>query len=152
MRRYLKELKPTDIEDLIAMISLYRPGPMDLIPHYIARKYGKEKITYIHPKLESILKTTYGIAIYQEQLLQIARDLGSFSYSEADILRRAIGKKNKALLDSQKQKLLNGMINNNIKPEIAEEIWNFIEPFAQYGFNRSHSACYAQIAFRTAYL
>ncbi len=152
MRRYLKELKPTDMEDLIAMISLYRPGPMDLIPHYIARKYGKEKITYIHPKLESILKTTYGIAIYQEQLLQIARDLGNFSYGEADILRRAIGKKNKTLLDSQKQKLLNGMINNNIKPEIAEKIWNFIEPFAQYGFNRSHSACYAQIAFRTAYL
>jgi DNA polymerase-3 subunit alpha len=152
MRRYLKELKPTDMEDLIAMISLYRPGPMDLIPHYIARKYGKEKITYIHLKLESILKTTYGIAIYQEQLLQIARDLGNFSYGEADILRRAIGKKNKTLLDSQKQKLLNGMINNNIKPEIAEKIWNFIEPFAQYGFNRSHSACYAQIAFRTAYL
>lgn len=152
MRRYLKELKPTNIEDLIAMISLYRPGPMDLIPHYIARKYGKEKITYVHSKLEPILKSTYGIAIYQEQLLQIARDLGGFSYGEADILRRAIGKKNKVLLDDQRQKLLTGMIQNDIKEETAKKIWDFIEPFAQYGFNRSHSACYAQIAFRTAYL
>ena len=152
MRRYLKELKPTDMEDLIAMISLYRPGPMDLIPHYIARKYGKEKITYLHPKLEPILKSTYGIAIYQEQLLQIAKDLAGFSLGEADLLRRAIGKKIKSLLDAQKQKLIQGMIERGINQDIAEKIWEFIEPFAQYGFNRSHSACYAQIAFRTAYL
>jgi len=152
MRRYLKELKPTDMEDLIAMISLYRPGPMDLIPHYIARKYGKEKITYLHPKLEPILKSTYGIAIYQEQLLQIAKDLAGFSLGEADLLRRAIGKKIKSLLDAQKQKLIQGMIERDINQDIAEKIWEFIEPFAQYGFNRSHSACYAQIAFRTAYL
>jgi DNA polymerase-3 subunit alpha len=152
MRRYLKELKPTDMEDLIAMISLYRPGPMDLIPHYIARKYGKEKITYLHPQLEPILKKTYGIAIYQEQLLQIARNLAGFTLGEADILRRAIGKKIRSLLEAQKQKLINGMINNGISQEIAEKIWEFIEPFAEYGFNRSHSASYAQIAFRTAYL
>ena len=152
MRRYLKELKPTDMEDLIAMISLYRPGPMDLIPHYIARKYGKEKITYLHPKLEPILKSTYGIAIYQEQLLQIAKDLAGFSLGEADLLRRAIGKKIKSLLDAQKQKLIQGMMERGINQDIAEKIWEFIEPFAQYGFNRSHSACYAQIAFRTAYL
>jgi len=152
MRRYLKELKPNDMEDLIAMISLYRPGPMELIPHYIARKYGKEKITYLHPKLEPILKKTYGIAIYQEQLLQIARDLAGFSLGEADILRRAIGKKIRSLLEAQKQKLINGMINNGISQEVAEKIWEFIEPFAEYGFNRSHSASYAQIAFRTAYL
>lgn len=152
MRRYLKELKPTDMEDLIAMISLYRPGPMDLIPHYIARKYGKEKITYLHPKLEPILKKTYGIAIYQEQLLQIAKDLAGFTLGEADILRRAIGKKIKSLLDAQKQKLINGMVERGISQQIAEKIWDFIEPFAEYGFNRSHSASYAQIAFRTAYL
>jgi DNA polymerase-3 subunit alpha len=152
MRRYLKELKPTDMEDLIAMISLYRPGPMDLIPQYIARKYGREKITYLHPKLEPILKSTYGIAIYQEQLLQIARDLAGFTLGEADLLRRAIGKKIKSLLDAQKQKLINGMKERDISQEIAEKIWNFIEPFAQYGFNRSHSASYAQIALRTAYL
>lgn len=152
MRRYLKELKPNDMEDLIAMISLYRPGPMDLIPQYIARKYGREKITYLHPKLEPILKPTHGIAIYQEQLLQIARDLAGFTLGEADILRRAIGKKIKSLLDAQKQKLINGMMEHGISQEIAEKIWNFIEPFAEYGFNRSHSASYAQIAFRTAYL
>ena len=152
MRRYLKELKPNDMEDLIAMISLYRPGPMELIPHYIARKYGKEKITYLHQKLEPILKKTYGIAIYQEQLLQIARNLAGFTLGEADILRRAIGKKIRSLLEAQKQKLINGMMNNGISQEIAEKIWEFIEPFAEYGFNRSHSASYAQIAFRTAYL
>lgn len=152
MRRYLKELKPNDMEDLIAMISLYRPGPMDLIPQYIARKYGREKITYLHPKLEPILKPTHGIAIYQEQLLQIARDLAGFTLGEADILRRAIGKKIKSLLDAQKQKLIQGMVERGISQEIAEKIWNFIEPFAEYGFNRSHSASYAQIAFRTAYL
>jgi len=152
MRRYLKELKPNDMEDLIAIISLYRPGPMELIPHYIARKYGKEKIIYLHPKLEPILNSTYGIAIYQEQLLQIAKDLAGFTLGEADILRRAIGKKIKTLLDAQKQKLIKGMMERGISQEIAEKIWNFIEPFAQYGFNRSHSASYAQIAFRTAYL
>jgi DNA polymerase-3 subunit alpha len=125
---------------------------MDLIPHYIARKYGKEKITYLHPKLEPILKSTYGIAIYQEQLLQIAKDLAGFSLGEADLLRRAIGKKIKSLLDAQKQKLIQGMMERGINQDIAEKIWEFIEPFDQYGFNRSHSACYAQIAFRTAYL
>lgn len=152
MRRYLKELKPTNLEDIIALLSLYRPGPMDLIPQYIARKFGREKITYLHPKLEPILKSTYGIAIYQEQLLQIARDLAGFSLGEADILRRAIGKKIKSLLEAQKQKLIEGMLQRGISQEVAEKIWNFIEPFAHYGFNRSHSASYAQIAYRTAYL
>lgn len=152
MRRYLKELKPTELEDIIAMVALYRPGPMELIPSFINRKHGKEKITYLHPKLEPILKNTHGIGIYQEQMMQIARDLGGFSLPEADTLRKAIGKKIKALLDAQKEKLINGMIKNGIDKKIAEQIWELFPPFAKYGFNRSHAACYALIAYQTAYL
>src|SRR3989344_2382253 len=105
MRHYLKELKPTDLEDIIAMVSLYRPGPMELIPSFVNRKHGKEKVTYLHPKLEPILKSTYGIGIYQEQMMRIARDFAGFTLSEADTLRKAIGKKIKALLDAQKENL-----------------------------------------------
>lgn len=152
MRRYLKELKPTDIEDIIAMLSLFRPGPLQFIPNYIARKHGKEKIHYPHPKLEPILKKTYGIIVYQEQLLELAKTLAGFTLGEADILRKAIGKKIRSLLEEQKTKLIQGMIKNGIDQKTAEKIWSFIEPFAEYGFNRSHSASYAQIAFRTAYL
>ena len=152
MRRYLKELKPTKLEDIIAMIALYRPGPLELIPSFIRRKHGKEKITYLHPKLEPILKNTYGIGVYQEHMMQIARDLAGFTLPEADTLRKAIGKKIKSLLDEQKEKLINGMIKNGIPPKIAEEIWELFPPFARYGFNKSHAACYALIAYRTAYL
>ncbi len=152
MRRYLKELKPSELEDIIAMVSLYRPGPMELIPQYIRRKFGNERITYLHPKLEPILKKTYGVAIYQEQLMQIARDLAGFTLSEADILRKAVGKKIKSLLEEQSKKMIDGMIGNGISQRIAEQIWHWFEPFARYGFNRSHAACYAMIAYRTAYL
>lgn len=152
MRHYLKELKPTEIEDIIAMISLYRPGPMELIPQYIRRKFGKEKITYLHPLLEPILKNTYGVGVYQEQMMRIARDLAGFTLAEADTLRKAIGKKIKALLDQQKEKLINGMVKNNIPLKTANEIWNLFPPFARYGFNRSHGACYAMIGYQTAYL
>jgi len=152
MRRYLKELKPTDLEDIIAMVALYRPGPMELIPTYIKRKFGKERIHYLHPKLEPILSKTYGVAIYQEQLMQIARDLAGFTLSQADILRKAVGKKIKSLLDEQSKKMIDGMIANAIDKKIAEQIWHWFEPFAKYGFNRSHAACYAMIAYRTAYL
>lgn len=152
MRRYLKELKPNELEDIIAMVALYRPGPMELIPQYIRRKFGKERIVYLHPKLEPILKKTYGVAIYQEQLMQIARDLAGFTLAEADTLRKAVGKKIKALLDEQAQKMIEGMIKNNIKKNVAEQIWQWFEPFARYGFNRSHAACYAMIAYQTAYL
>ena len=152
MRKYLKELKPTEFEDIIAMVSLYRPGPMELIAHYIKRKYGQEEITYLHPKLEPILKNTYGIGIYQEQMMRIARDLAGFSLPEADTLRKAIGKKIKELLDAQKEKLINGMIDNGIAQKTAEAIWELFPPFAKYGFNRSHGACYALIAYQTAYL
>jgi DNA polymerase-3 subunit alpha len=152
MRRYLKELKPTEFEDIIAMISLYRPGPMELIPDFIARKHGKQKISYIHPKLKPILKNTYGIAVYQEQVLQIARDLGGFTYGEADVLRKAIGKKIKKLLDEQQEKWMNGLTKNGVDQKTATRLWEFVKPFASYGFNRSHAACYARIAYETAYL
>jgi DNA polymerase-3 subunit alpha len=152
MRRYLKELKPSELEDIIAMVSLYRPGPMELIPSYIARKFGKEEVTYIHPLLEPILKKTYGVGIYQEQMMRIARDLAGYSLAEADTLRKAIGKKIKELLDEQREKLTAGMIRNGIDKKSAEEIWDLFPPFARYGFNRSHAACYAMISYQTAYL
>ncbi|MBU6141904.1 DNA polymerase III subunit alpha [Patescibacteria group bacterium] len=152
MRRYLKELKPHEMEDIIAMVALYRPGPMELIPQYINRKFGRERITYLHPKLEPILKKTYGVAIYQEQLMQIARTLAGFTLGEADTLRKAVGKKIKALMDEQSQKMIDGMVKNGITQRTAEQIWHWFEPFARYGFNRSHAACYAMIAYRTAYL
>lgn len=152
MRRYLKELKPTELEDIIVMVAAFRPGPMEFIPTYIARKNGKEKVTYLHPGLEPILKSTHGVAIYQEQVLRIANQLAGFTLSEADILRKAVGKKIKKLLDEQSEKFINGLINNGINNATAEKIWHFIEPFARYGFNRSHAACYALIAYQTAYL
>lgn len=152
MRRYLKLLQPTDMEDIIAMVSLYRPGPMPFIPEYIDGKHGRRKVTYIHPKLEPILKKTFGIAVYQEQVFEIARSLAGFTYGEADVLRKAVGKKIKSLLDEQEQKIIQGMTAKGIDANIAKQIWEFILPFARYGFNRSHAACYAMIAYRTAYL
>jgi DNA polymerase-3 subunit alpha len=152
MRRYLKELKPTELEDIVAMVALYRPGPMELIPQYIARKHGREKVTYLHPKLEPILRTTHGIGIYQEQMMRIARDLAGFSLSQADTLRKAIGKKIKELLEKQEELLVNGMIQNGIDKRTAKKIWDLFPPFARYGFNRSHAVCYAFIAYQTAYL
>ncbi|MFA5128824.1 MAG: DNA polymerase III subunit alpha [Patescibacteria group bacterium] len=151
MKRYLRELKPTIFEDIIAMVALYRPGPMDWIPSFIAGKNSNKKIKYLHPKLEPILSTTHGIAVYQEQILQIARDLAGFTLGEADILRKAVGKKIAKLLGEQKEKFINGCIKNNISKETAENVFAFIEPFAGYGFNRSHAACYARIAYETAY-
>ncbi|HMB17426.1 MAG TPA: DNA polymerase III subunit alpha [Candidatus Paceibacterota bacterium] len=152
MKQYLRKLKPTEFEDIIAMISLYRPGPIDLIPHYIKRKFGEEEVTFLHPKLEPILAPTYGIGIYQEQMMRIARDLASFSLGEADVLRKAIGKKIKSLLDKQKKKLIDGMVENGIDKKTAKKIWELFPPFARYGFNRSHAASYAMIAYQTAYL
>lgn len=152
MRRYMKEIKPTALEDLIALVALFRPGPMELIPLFIKRKNGEEKITYLHPNLEPILKNTYGIGVYQEQMMQIARDLAGYTLPEADTLRKAIGKKIKSLLDEQKEKLINGMIKNGIDKKTAGKIWDLFPPFARYGFNKSHAACYALIGYRTAYL
>ncbi len=152
MKRYLRELKPTEFEDIIAMVALYRPGPMEWITDYIAGKHKRKKVSYLHPKLEKILDKTYGVAIYQEQVMQIARDLAGFKMGQADILRKAMGKKIAQLLAEQKQKFIDGCVKNGIYKELAEQIFSFIEPFADYGFNRSHAACYALIAYQTAYL
>ncbi|MBU1118428.1 DNA polymerase III subunit alpha [Patescibacteria group bacterium] len=152
MKRYLKMLRPTEFEDIIAMVSLYRPGPMEWIPDYIAGKHGKKEANYIHPKLKPILEKTYGVAIYQEQVMKIAQELAGFSLGEADLLRKAVGKKIKSLLMEQKQNFIKGCKKNGVKISIAKKIFEFIEPFAGYGFNRSHAACYALIGYQTAYL
>jgi len=152
MRRYLKQLQPSEFEDIIAMVSLYRPGPMEFIPDYIDGKHGRREISYLDERLKPILGRTYGIAVYQEQVSEIARQLAGFSYGQADTLRKAVAKKNKALLDEQGKKLIQGMVDHGIAKPIAKQIWDFILPFARYGFNRSHAACYAMIAYRTAYL
>ncbi|MEA3273215.1 MAG: DNA polymerase III subunit alpha [Patescibacteria group bacterium] len=150
-KRYLKELVPTRFQDLIDMVALYRPGPMDWIPDYIAGKLGKRKITYLHPKLEPILGKTYGIVVVQEQVIEIAKQLAGFTAGEADYLRKAMGKKIKKLMDEQRDKFILGCIDNKIKGGTAEKIWDFIKPFAGYGFNWAHSACYAMIGYQTAY-
>ncbi|MDD3487485.1 MAG: DNA polymerase III subunit alpha [Candidatus Moranbacteria bacterium] len=152
MKRYLKQLKPTTLEDVIAMVALYRPGPMDWIPDFIARKHGRKKIEYVHPKLEPVLKNTYGVAVYQEQVMQISQALAGFSLSEADILRKAMGKKIPELVAKEKIKFIEGCVANGIDKKIGEKVFAFIEPFAGYGFNRSHAACYGLIGYQTAYL
>ncbi len=152
IRRYLKELKPTSLEDIVAMVALYRPGPMDLIPTYINRKHGREKVEYLHPGLVPILGKTYGVGVYQEQMMRIARDMAGFSLAEADTLRKAIGKKIKKLLDEQQERLVSGMVKNNIPLHTAQAIWELFPPFARYGFNRSHAVCYAVTSYQTAYL
>jgi len=152
MKRYLKELVPSTFEDITAMVALYRPGPMQFIPDYIERKHGNQTITYLHPKLEPILKDTYGICIYQEQLMKIAQEVCGFTLGEADVLRKAVGKKIKDLLDAQEAKFVEGAVKNGASKKIAEELWQWVLPFASYGFNKSHSAAYATIAYQTAYL
>ena len=152
MKRYLKELKPTQFEDVIAMVALYRPGPMEWIPDYIAGKHGKKRVQYLHPVLKPILDKTYGVAIYQEQVMQIARDLAGFTMGEADVLRKAVGKKIAELLAKQKEKFVQGCMKKGVPKELGEQVFSFIEPFAGYGFNRSHAACYAMIGYQTAYL
>lgn len=152
MKRYLKLLKPSVIEDVIAMVALYRPGPMDWIPDFIAGKHGTKKVHYAHPKLEPILKNTYGVAVYQEQVMQIARALAGFTMGEADVLRKAMGKKILDLIQEQKIKFIKGCVDNGIDQAVGEKVFSFIEPFAGYGFNRSHAACYGIIGYQTAYL
>ncbi len=152
MREYLKKLKPTNLEDLAAMNALYRPGPMDNINSFIARKHEKQKITYLHPMLEPILKTTYGIIVYQEQVIQIANKIGGMSLGQADILRRAMGKKDLVSMKQQKERFIEGAQKNGISKKIAEEIFIDIDKFANYGFNKSHAVAYSLVAFQTAYL
>lgn len=152
MREYLKKLKPTSINDLSAMNALYRPGPMDFIDDFIDRKHGLKKVEYLHPILEDILKETYGVIVYQEQVIQIANKIGGLSLAEADILRRAIGKKDLVAMKQQKEKFINGAIAKGISKKIAEEIYESIDKFANYGFNKSHSVAYSLVAYQTAYL
>jgi len=152
MREVLKQLKPNKFEDIIALVALYRPGPMQNIPTYINRKHEKEKIDYIHPMLENVLKETYGVIIYQEQVMQIAQTLSNFSASKADILRKAMGKKKSVEMERQKKDFISGAINNKISKDQAIYIFQLVEKFAQYGFNKSHAAAYAMIAYQTAYL
>lgn len=153
MRRYLKELKPNKFEDIVAMGALYRPGPMEWIPTYIKGKHNPDKVKYLHPSFKSVLQSTYGVAVYQEQILQLARDFAGFTLGEADILRKAVGKKIGSLLHTQRQKFVEGAIKNGHDKSFAEEVFEkVIEPFAGYGFNKAHAVCYGMIAYRTAYL
>lgn len=153
MRRYLKQLKPSSFEDITAMVSLYRPGPMEKIPDYIKCKHGQKEVKYPHPDLEAIFKPTYGIGVYQEQILEMARTFAGFSLGEADLLRRAIGKKIKKELNAQREKFIDGAIAKGYSQKLAVTIFDdIITPFAGYGFNKSHGACYARIAYETAYL
>ena len=152
MRESIKQMKPNKFDDIIALVALYRPGPMSNIPIYNDCKNGFKKPDYIHPLLEKILKPTYGIIIYQEQVMQIAQVLAGFSAGEADILRRAMGKKKRAELEKQRERFITGSVKNGIKKELADYIFKKIEPFAEYGFNKSHAAAYAMIAYQTAFL
>jgi len=152
MKRVCVELKPSHIGDIIALVALYRPGPMDWIPDYIAAKHGRKTPTYIHPKLEPILAETYGIAVYQDTVMKIARDLAGFSMGQADELRKVVGKKLKDQIPVYRKKFLDGCAANGIGNDVAEKIFAFIEPFAGYGFNKAHAAAYGWIAYQTAYL
>ncbi len=152
MRKILFDMQPDKIEDIVALVSLYRPGPMDSIPSYIARKKGEETPDYMHPLIEGILKETYGIMIYQEQVMQISQVMAGYTLGGADLLRRAMGKKIKSEMDRQRSIFIDGAVKNNIKRETAELVFDKMAKFAEYGFNKSHAAAYAYIAYQTAFL
>ena len=152
MRRVAKSLKPNKFSDITAMVALYRPGPMDLIPRFIEGKHNPDSIVYPHPSLEPFLKETYGIMVYQEQVLEIVHFMAGYSLGEADILRRAIGKKKKKILDKNKNRFIKQSVANKYDQKTAEKVWSFIEAFANYGFGKAHAASYAMIAYQTAWL
>ncbi len=152
MKRYLKELKPSVFEDIIAIVALYRPGPMQWIQDFIDRKNGKKNIEYVHPKAKEALKNTYGIIVYQEQVMQLSKDMAGFSGGQADTLRKAMGKKIASLMKKVGKEFLDGCVKNGIDKKIAEDLYQAMQDFAQYAFNKSHAACYALIAYQTAYL
>ncbi|MBT1702384.1 DNA polymerase III subunit alpha [Chryseosolibacter indicus] len=152
MQKYLRQLKPDKFEDLIAMNALYRPGPMEYIPAFVNRKHGREPITYDLPEMAEFLSETYGITVYQEQVMLLSQKLAGFSKGDADVLRKAMGKKQKAVLDKMKDKFIEGCKKNGHKQEICEKVWTDWEAFAQYAFNKSHSTCYSLVAYHTAYL
>ncbi len=151
MRDAIRSLKPERLEDLIAMVSLYRPGPMELIPDFINRKHGKAKVAYEHPAMEKFTRETYGIMVYQEQIMQIASEMAAFTMGEADTLRRAMGKKDRDLMAKQREKFLAGCAERKTSKAVAERVWELMEKFAGYGFNKSHAAAYALVAYQTAY-
>ena len=153
MKRYLKELQPTQFEDIVAMVALYRPGPMQFIDDFIARKHGTKKIDYPHPKMENALQNTYGVLVYQEQVMQISKEVAGFSGGDADMLRKAIGKKNAQMMAQMKDKMIDGAFKTSgIDKKFMEKFWKQLEDFAAYCFNKSHAACYGLIAYQTAYL
>jgi DNA polymerase-3 subunit alpha len=152
MRDVLKQMKPDTLEDIIAIVALYRPGPMANIPSYIKRKHGQEEPDYLHPRLEPILKETFGIMVYQEQVMQIAQELSGFSLGGADILRRAMGKKNQAEMDQQRKNFVDGAVARAVEPATASHIFDQVAKFAEYGFNKSHAAAYAVVAYQTAWM
>lgn len=153
MKRYLKQLKPTVFDDIIAMVALYRPGPMQFIDSFIRRKHGQEKITYLHPKMENALSNTYGVLVYQEQFMQISKDLAGFTGGQADTLRKAVGKKIMTMMKKIKPEFVEGAIaHSGADRKLMEQFWDQLEEFANYCFNKSHAACYAMIAYWTAYL
>ncbi|HEY7647707.1 MAG TPA: DNA polymerase III subunit alpha, partial [Methylomirabilota bacterium] len=151
MRDALRGLRPERLEDVIAMVSLYRPGPMDLIPDFIARKHGKARITYEHPAMEKFTRETYGIMVYQEQIMQLASEMAGFTMGEADTLRRAMGKKDRELMAKQRDKFVAGCLERGTAAAKAERVWDLMEKFAGYGFNKSHAGAYALVAYQTAY-
>jgi DNA polymerase-3 subunit alpha len=152
MKNVLTQLKPTTLSDIIALNALYRPGPMEQIPTYIRRKHGQEAVTYLHPNLEPILHTTYGVLIYQEQIMQVAHQFAGLTLGQADILRRAISKKNHRLIDEQKETFIQGCLKQGNELQIAEEVFSWIHRFANYGFNKSHSVAYSKIAYQLSYV
>jgi len=152
MKDSLRKLKPNAFTDLVAMNALYRPGPMQMIDDFIERKHGRKAIEYLHPKLEPILKETYGVIVYQEQVIRMASDIAGFTLAAADVMRKAMGKKDKETMAKQQKEFVKGAIENGVKEKIAKEIFDLIEKFASYGFNKSHSVAYAKVAYQTAYL
>lgn len=152
MRRYIKELKPSTFEDVVAMVALYRPGPMQWIDSFIRRKHGREQVSYIHPKVEAVLKDTYGTIVYQEQVMEISKSLAGFTGGEADTLRKAMGKKIASLMAQMKEKFIEGAVKNGVDRALVTKLFGELEDFSRYGFNKAHSAPYALIAYQTAYL
>ena len=152
MRGLLKQARPDRLEDLVALNALYRPGPMDLIPSYIDRKFGREKVEYLDDRMEPVLKETYGIMVYQEQVMRVAQVVGGYSLGGADLLRRAMGKKNVEEMKRQRAVFIKGAGERGVKESVATEIFDLMEKFAGYGFNKSHAAAYSYVAYQTAYL
>ena len=152
MRRALLDMKPDRFEDIIALVALYRPGPMANIPTYCARKHGDEEPDYIHPKLEEVLKETFGVIVYQEQVMQAAQLLAGYSLGQADLLRRAMGKKIRSEMQAQRKDFVKGATERGVQRAQADAIFDLLERFAEYGFNKSHAAAYALVAYQTAYM